>query len=224
MRPTALLLTLFCASTPGAAWAAPDDAGSTDKGEGAYLTVNVGVEMHAIERSAAEVARSLDQLAGSVAKLAESPSLSEEDKTELLAVIARVDTLSDRVVRAIDRLPDAVEESRKPLTEIASELATKVRLTVIIVLVLLLLVILGALWGVYTFVLKPSGAMVAAAAGRIIGLTDSLERAAELVAQTNVAQVELTRTLEAHRAGLNVAPPVKPTEPPDPPEPVAPPA
>lgn len=221
MRRTALLLLLctLSATLGTARRVSADEVDPADGRPGSYVTVNVGVELHAIERAASEVAASMAQLAKSVEKLATSPSLSDEEKAELMAVIARVDTLSDRVVHAIDRLPAAVEDSRRPLTDIASALASDVRLTVVITLALVLLVILGALWGIFAFVLKPSRKMVTDSTARIVGLVDSLERAAELVAQTNATQVELTRALDALHRGPGVAEPREPASAPLPPTP-----
>ncbi|MFT7624470.1 MAG: hypothetical protein ACI9WU_003658 [Myxococcota bacterium] len=173
------LVAVLTVAAPPARAEAPETA------PGAYVTINVGVELHAIERSANEVSRSLSKLAGSVGKLATSPSLSAEQKTELLAVIARVDTLSDRVATAIDRIPDAVEKSRKPLTSIATELASDVRTTVFVTLGLALLVTLGALAAAYLLILKPSRRLVFDSTQRIVGLFEALERTAKLVEKTN---------------------------------------
>ncbi len=189
------------------AWAAEPathsaEAGHPNELSNGYVTIHVGVELNAIETAAHEVARSVGELATSVNQLAASPSLSEEHKAQLVAVMGRLDKLSERVVTTFDRLPAAVEQSRQPLTEIASDLAGDLLVTVIAALAVALVVILVALWGVYAFVLGPSRNMVVESTSRLIGLVGSLEHAAELVAQTNTAQLELARVLEAQSATL----------------------
>ncbi|MFT5429733.1 MAG: hypothetical protein ACI9OJ_000405 [Myxococcota bacterium] len=189
-----LLMLCFLVS-PALAMAETGESTPMPRETGAYVTVNLGVEMHAIDTAAQQVAQSMADLSRSVAKLAESPSLSDAQKEELLAVIGRVDGLSGRVVDAVDRLPAAIEQSRKPLVAIADDLASDVRLTIFMTLGLVILVVIAALAGVYLFVLKPSRSVVTHATARITDLFAALERTADLVAQTNAAQLELAKHL-----------------------------
>src|SRR5437016_3868154 len=115
-----LLLALLLLSPP--AWAQAPPVAPARQERGPYVTVNVGVEMHALERAAEDTARATEDLAGAVRAMAASPSLSEEQKAQLMAVVGRVDSLSGRVAGAIDRLPAAVGESRAPLLAIATDL------------------------------------------------------------------------------------------------------
>lgn len=160
-----------------------------------YVTFNVGVELHALERAAQDAARATEELAAAVGKMASSPSLSEDHKAQLMKVIGRVDTLSDRVVTAIDRLPTAVEESREPLEAMASDLAARVRLTVIVVLGLALLAVIVVLWAIYAFTLRPTRRMLAETLGRFQSLAEALERTAELVGESSAAQTALAERL-----------------------------
>ena len=187
------LLALLCLLLAPAALAADGDPAKSEKG--AYVTVNIGVELHAIERAATEVATSMSDLSRSVATLSKSPSLSEEQKAELLAVMGRVDSLSGRVVEAINGIPGAVEKSREPLVGIASDLAYDVMLTIGLTLALLVLVVLAILVGIYFFVLKPARTLVTHSTQRITDLFAALERTADLVAQTNAAQLDLAQRL-----------------------------
>jgi hypothetical protein len=189
------LLVLCILLLPMSATGESNESTPIQRDKGAYVTVNLGIEMHALDTAAQQVAQSMADLSRSVAKLAESPSLSEAQKEELLAVIGRVDGLSSRVVDAVDRLPTAIEQSRKPLVAIAGDLASDARLTIFMTLGLLILVVIASLAGVYLFVLKPSHSVVTHATARITDLFAALERTADLVAQTNAAQLELAKRL-----------------------------
>ncbi len=205
----ALLWTATAATL--ALWPCPSQAADAEAAPGKqvlqhgtpYLTVQVGIELHAIEKAAQEVSRSVDDLAVSVRTLTKSPSLSEEQKAELTAVLGRVDKLSGRVVAAMDRMPEAVKESRDPLVSIAADLAGDVRLTIILTLVVALLVVILALVGVYLFTIRPAGKMVVASSARLMSLTGSLERAIGLASETNSAQLELAKILDAQRVALD---------------------
>jgi hypothetical protein len=207
------LIALLTLAAPEAAQAveAPQAASSS------YVTFNVGVELHALERAAQDTAQATEELAAAVGTMATSPSLSEEHKAQLMKVIGRVDTLSDRVVTAVDRLPAAVEEAREPLEAMASDLAARVRLTVIIVLALALLAVIVVLWAVYAFTLRPTRRMLTETLGRFQSLAEALERTAELVGESSAAQTKLAERLEAQAAPE----PSEPTEASEAAEPVA---
>ena len=164
------------------------------------MTINLGVELHALERAARDAAQATEELAAAVGKMSTSPSLSDEHKAQLMAVIGRVDTLSARVVTAVDKLPGAVEATKEPLTEIADDLASRVRWTVIIVLGAALLVLIGALWGVYALFLRPTRRMLAETLGRFQNLAEALEHTATLVGESTAAQVALAERLERSTA------------------------
>lgn len=199
--PAALpLLALLLFTAPAQAQAPTEAATSHDRG--AYITVNVGIEVQALERAAEDTARATEELAAAVRALATSPSLSDAQRAELMAVLARVDTLGARVAGAVDRLPAAVRETREPLATIANDLATQVRRTIIAVVVLLLALLLGALAGFYVLVLRPGRRLLAGLGGGMDTVKHSLERAAEraatIIADANATH--LARAIEAMRA------------------------
>lgn len=199
--PAALpLLALLLLTAPAQGQAPPEAATSNDRG--AYITVNVGIEVQALERAARDAARATEELAAAVRALATLPSLSDAQRAELMTVLGRVDTLSSRVAGAIDRLPDAVRETREPLAAIATDLAGQVRRTIIGVVVLLLALLLGGLAGFYVLVLRPGRRLLAGLGGGMQTMKHSLERAAEraaeIIAEANA--LHLARALEAIRA------------------------
>jgi hypothetical protein len=194
MRTLLLLALLLPAPAVAAADASPPET------RGAYVTVNVGIEMHALEQAAADTARATEELAAAVRDMAASPTLSEENRAQLMAVIGRVDDLSSRVIGAVERMPAAVRESREPLVAIAEDLASQVRWTIAGFAVLLLAMALGALGGFYVFVLRPGRHLTATIAGGAQTLLRTLEHVAE-IAGANAAL--LTRSLETP----NPAPP-----------------
>lgn len=184
---TILLLALLLSAAPALAQGPPEMP--PDAKRGAYVTVNVGIEMYALEQAAADTARATQELAAAVREMASSPTLSDEHRTQLMAVIGRVDQLTNRVAGAMERLPAAVQESREPLMAIAEDLAAQVRWTIATVVVLLMVMAAAALWGFYAFVLRPGRRLVATATIGARSLLHSLERAAEIVAGANAAQL-----------------------------------
>ncbi len=167
-----------------------------------YVAVQIGFELQAIDSAARDVASSVDQLAASMKTLTASPSLSEDQKAELMSVLGRVDQLSERVAGAVERIPGAVEESGEPLTGIATELAHDVRRTVVLTLAAVLVVIVLALLAAYLFTIRPAGQAIAGFATRLTSLARSVEQSIDLVAQTNEVQLELARILEAQREAI----------------------
>lgn len=105
MSPTMCALAALTALA-----AAPETVASSP-----YVTVNLGIEVNALEQAARDTAAATRELASAVGSMAESPSLSADQRARLMDVVGRVDTLSARVVTAVDRLPDAVRESGEPL-------------------------------------------------------------------------------------------------------------
>ncbi|MCO4773981.1 MAG: hypothetical protein KDA24_28365 [Deltaproteobacteria bacterium] len=168
-----------------------------------YVSVQVGVELQSLESAAWEVAASVDNLAVSMQTMTASPSLSEEQKAELMAVMERVDLLSERVTAAVEQLPEAVEGSRAPLTGIASDLAHEVRRTVVLALGAVVVVVVLALLAMYFFTIRPTGQALSALVGRLAGLAKSVEDSVNLVAETNAVQLELARILEAQREAID---------------------
>ncbi len=167
-----------------------------------YVAVQIGFELQAIEGAARDVANSVDELSASMQTLTDSPSLSEDQKAELMSVLGRVDQLSERVVDAVDRIPDAVEQSRGPLTGIATDLAHDARRTLVLALAAVLVVIVLALLAAYVFTIRPAGQAIAAFATRLTSLAKSVEHSIDLVAQTNEVQLELARILETQREAI----------------------
>ncbi len=201
----ACLLALVASPGPARADEVPPEDGAASELERSapYVAVTVGVELRVIEGAARDVAASVGEMATSVRQLADSPTITEEQQAELLAVLERVDLLSGRVVEAVERLPGAVEASREPVSEIMADLAWDVRLTVVLALVAALLVLVLALVALYLFTLRPTARMLGEFATRSASLVGSLEQSVGLVARTNEAQLELARVLDAQIAALD---------------------
>jgi hypothetical protein len=186
------------AEEPAEATGAPDGSERTTP----YVAVQVEFELQAINGVAREVATSVDELARSMAKLARSPSLSRAQRAELMNVFERVDQLSERVAGAVENLPTAIEQSREPLTGIATDLATDVRRTVMLVLGALLGVLVLALLAIYLFAIRPTARAAASLVNRLGSLTKSVEASIGLVGETNEVQLELAKILEAQRLAI----------------------
>lgn len=204
-RSLALACLFVLAASPGPSRAdeVPSGSGPAEAERSSpYVAFTVGVELEGIEGAARDVAASVDEMATSVRTLAESPTITDEQQAELLAVLDRVDRLSGRVVEAVERLPTAVEDSREPVAAIAADLAGDVRLTAILILTAALLVLVLALIALYVFTLRPTGKMLAEFAAQSASLVGSLEHSIGLVARTNEIQLELARVLDAQVAAL----------------------
>lgn len=199
MRNTILFLALLLSTSPVWANRLPDNT-STPTAQGPYVTLNVGLELNTLERAAQDTAQATKELASAVRSVAASPSLSEEQKAQLMTVVSRVDSLSGRVAAAMDRMPAAVRETREPLTALGNKLAFELRLTLVGVIALLLILIVGILWGLYAFVLRPGRALITGITSGIGSMARSLERSAELVAEANKIQLELAKALNALEA------------------------
>lgn len=187
MRIVLLLLIALLVPTATALAQAPLD-GRSPEARGAYVTVNVGIEVHALAQAAADTARATEELAQAVRELAASPSLSEEHKAQLVGVIERVDALSGRVAGAVERLPAAVRETREPLAAIAADVASQVRWTIAAVAFSLVAMAMAALVGFYVIVLRPGRSVLADVRGGAQNLIRSLEHAAEVVAGLKALQ------------------------------------
>lgn len=199
--PTALfVLAMLVFASPALAQAPPEGSGSATTGRGPYVSFNMGVELHALEQAAQDTAQATKDLASAVRAMAASPSLTEEQKAQIMTVAGRVDSLSARAANTLDRLPEVVRESRDPMVAIAKDLAAQVRLTIIVVIALLLVLVLGVLWGTYAFALRPARKLLAGFTDGFQSMARSLERSAELVGEANAVQLELAKTLKALRA------------------------
>ena len=176
--------------------AAPESFG------GPYVSFNLGIELHAIERAASEVAQATQELSAAVRTMAANPSLSDEHKAQMLKVIGRIDGLSGNVVQAIDRLPVAVEESGEPLLAMVEGLAKEARWVILGIVLGLIAIIVVVLWATYALILRPIRNMMGDTTGGFKTMAMSLEKTTELVAQTNAAQLELTRALESLKSSM----------------------
>jgi hypothetical protein len=192
----ALLLLLCCVTA--ATWAqdhtapvSPPDAAVTAP----YVVVNVGVDVPAIEKAAHDAAQATRELAQAVRTLSAAPHLSEEQKARAMQALQRVDELSSQVARSVERLPDAVRASSEPVADMAHRVGMEVRWTLVALAAAVLALVAGALFGLYALVLRPTQRLMRAAVGDFQIMARALERSAELVAQTNEAQLALAKTL-----------------------------
>jgi|GEM_PF-5323610 len=201
-----LLLALTCGPTSALA-GEPAASPAAIEGGNPYVSVQIGLELQSLDSAAREVAGSVDELAAAMQSLTTSPSLTEEQKAEVLAVLGRVDQLSERVTVAVERLPAAVKESRDPLASIVDDLARDVRLTVVLVLLALLVVVVLVLLAVYVFTIRPAGSSLTELVKRLTSLAKSVEVSIDLLGQTNAVQLELAKILEAQRKAIEAARP-----------------
>lgn len=162
-----------------------------------YVVVNVGVDLPALEKVAHDAAQATRELANAVRTFAAAPNLSAEQKARATQALLRVEDLSTQVARAVDRLPDAVRASGEPVMNMAHHIASEVRWTLGVLAVVVLALLAGALFGLYALVLRPTLRLVRAAMADVQTMARALERSAELVAQTNNAQLALAKTLAA---------------------------
>jgi len=192
----AVLLAVMGGAAPTMAAQNPTTTPPTPP-EHALVSVKVGIEMGVLERAAQDTAHATQELARSIRAIAESPSLSQDQKAEIMRVTEQVEHLSDRVVHAMERLPDAVRASRDPLVATAEDLASELRWTVLALVALVLVLLLGGLWGIYAFVLRPARQTLLGISDGFHGMARSLEQSAALTAQVAQAQLELARALRS---------------------------
>ena len=81
------------------------------------------------------------------------------------------------------------------LAEIATDLASQVRWTVVLVVVALLLIILAAVVGLYFFLIRPTRRLMTETIGRFQSLAEALQLTAELVGESTKAQAALAQQL-----------------------------
>lgn len=163
------------------------------------IAIEVGVDLSGMEGSVNQAADSISEMANSLKALAENPELDIEQQQKILQIIERIDQLAQGFNTSLNKLPDAVKQSSRPIVTASEEMLTDIKLAVILVLVLILLLIIIVLIAVYYSVLLPTKQILVETTGKLSHMATAMESTAHIIEASNEHHQKILESIERHQ-------------------------
>ncbi len=163
------------------------------------VAIKVGVDLSGMEGSVNQAAESITEMASALTALAENPELDIEQQKQILAIIGRIDQLAQGFNTSINRLPDAVKQSSKPIVTASENMLSDIKFAVILMLVLILLVIIIVLIAIYYSVLLPTKQILVDTTGKLSDMATAMESTAHIIEASNQHHQQILASIERHQ-------------------------
>ncbi|WP_076416594.1 hypothetical protein [Shewanella sp. UCD-KL12] len=172
---------------------------SLDDNKLPLIAIEVGVDLSGMEGSVNQAAESITEMANALTTLAENPQLDAEQQQNILAIIGRIDTLAQGFNTSLNKLPDAVKQSSKPIVTASENMLSDLKLAVILVFVLLLLLIIIVLIAIYYSVLQPTKQILVETTGKLSHMATAMESTAHIIEASNEHHQKILESIERHQ-------------------------
>jgi len=155
----------------------------------AFVDIKVGIELHKLEQSAANIDQSIALASQAIQEMAKNPNITAEQQQKIMNTFEHITLLSENLQTTFLAIPAVIKQSAPPVTSAIDNLFSNIQLTIIIVLVSLLLIITGALIAIYYWVLRPTSLMLLKTTAKVDNMVSALHTTATIVEKNTEQQL-----------------------------------
>lgn len=157
--------------------------------EPAFVDIKVGIELHKLEQSAANIDQSIALASQALQKMAKNPNITTEQQQRIIDTFEHINELSESLQATFLEIPTIIKQSAPPVSSAIDNLFSHIQLTIMISLVSLLLIIIGALIAIYYWVLKPTRQMLLKTTAKVENMATALQITATIVEKNTDQQL-----------------------------------